>query len=395
MSAHRLELLIDDLVSTIPGRVLHQSIEPSPDDGCAPSANPFDIRQPIDVGIIQNGKNPVVGSIDAVQIPLGSADSSIAGTHNSQRAALGERGGLQAKAEAPKILRRPVPPGIAVPVAHRIEQLAFGHPSAVVDPSAVLGEGVAIGPLVVVGPQCKIGAKTVIHPGTIIGARVEIGENCNIGAGCLIADVIKIGNRVILQQGAVLGSDGFGYATEHESNLERRLKGNRDLKDESNPHLKIPHIGTIIIEDDVEIGSCTTIDRSTMGATTIGQGTKIDNLVMIAHNCRIGKEVLIIGTTAIGGSCTIEDRAIISGSACIADHLKIGKDAIVEGMAGVISSVPAGDVQVGVPALPRREFFEQLIRFKKLKSTYSDVKQLKERVAKLEALLSEKALEKV
>lgn len=269
------------------------------------------------------------------------------------------------------------------------------HPSAVVDPSTVLGEGVAIGPLVVVGPQCKIGAKTVIHPGTIIGARVEIGENCNIGAGCLIADVIKIGNRVILQQGAVLGSDGFGYATEHESNLERRLKGNRDLKDESNPHLKIPHIGTIIIEDDVEIGSCTTIDRSTMGATTIGQGTKIDNLVMIAHNCRIGKEVLIIGTTAIGGSCTIEDRAIISGSACIADHLKIGKDAIVEGMAGVISSVPAGDVQVGVPALPRREFIEQLIRFKKLKSTYSDVKQLKERVAKLEALLSEKALEKV
>ncbi len=132
-----------------------------------------------------------------------------------------------------------------------------------------------------------------------------------------------------------------------------------------------------------------------MGATTIGQGTKIDNLVMIAHNCRIGKEVLIIGTTAVGGSCTIEDQAIISGSACIADHLKIGKDAIVEGMAGVISSVPSGDVQVGVPALPRREFIEQLIRLKKLKSTYSDVKQVKERVAKLEALLTEKALEKV
>ncbi len=269
------------------------------------------------------------------------------------------------------------------------------HPSAVVDPTAQLGEGVAIGPLVAIGPGCKIGAKTVIHPGTIIGAKVEIGENCSIGAGCLIADVIKIGNRVILQQGAVLGSDGFGYATERESNLERRLAGNRDLKDESNPHLKIPHIGTVIIEDDVEIGSCTTIDRSTMGATTIGRGTKIDNLVMIAHNCRIGEEVLIIGTTAVGGSCTIEDRAIISGSACIADHLKIGKDAIVEGMAGVIQSIPSGDVQVGVPALPRREFIEQVIRIKRLKSTYADVKKLNERVEKLEALLAEKALEKV
>ncbi len=268
------------------------------------------------------------------------------------------------------------------------------HPTAVVDPTAALGEAVAIGPLVVIGPGCKIGAKTVIQPGTVIGAKVEIGESCLIGAGCLIADVIKIGNRVILQQGVVLGSDGFGYVTERESNLERRLNGSRDLKEESNPHLKIPHIGTVIIEDDVEIGSCTTIDRSTMGATTVGRGTKIDNLVMIAHNCRIGEEVLIIGTTAVGGSCTIEDRAIISGSACIADHLKIGKDAIVEGMAGVISSVPSGDVQVGVPAVPRREFIEQLIRLKRLKSTYSDVKELKERVAKLEALLSEKALVK-
>lgn len=269
------------------------------------------------------------------------------------------------------------------------------HPTAVVDPTVQLGEGVAVGPLVVIGPGSKIGARTVIHPGTVIGAEVEIGECTSIGSGCLISDAIKIGNRVILQQGAVLGSDGFGYATERESNLERRLMGKRDIKDESNPHLKIPHIGTIIIEDDVEIGSCTTIDRSTMGATTIGHGTKIDNLVMIAHNCRIGKEVLIIGTTAIGGSCLIEDRAIISGSACISDHIKIGKDAIVEGMSGVVKDVPEADVQVGVPAVERRQFIESLVRVKKLKETNADVKDLKARVAKLEALLAEKALEKV
>ncbi|MBA3857223.1 MAG: UDP-3-O-(3-hydroxymyristoyl)glucosamine N-acyltransferase [Cyanobacteria bacterium PR.3.49] len=268
------------------------------------------------------------------------------------------------------------------------------HPSAVVDPTAELGEGVAVGPLVVIGPGCKIGAKTVIQPGTVIGAKVEIGENCLIGAGCLIADVTKIGNRVILQQGAVLGSDGFGYATERESNLERRLRGNRELEEESNPHLKIPHIGTVIIEDDVEIGSCTTIDRSTMGATTIGQGTKIDNLVMIAHNCRIGKEVLIIGTTAIGGSCTIDDRAIISGSACISDHIKIGKDSIVEGMSGVMGNVPPAEIHAGIPATERRQQIEQVIRVKKLKSTFADIKDMKERLARLEALLAETALVK-
>jgi len=304
----------------------------------------------------------------------------------------------KAKTERPRIVvERPmlaVQKMLSAVAPKRHTPPAGVHPSAVVDPSCQLGEGVAIGPLVVIGPGCKIGAKTVIQPGTVIGARVEIGENCIIGAGCLIADVIQIGNRVILQQGAVLGSDGFGYATERESNLERRLRGNRDLEEESNPHLKIPHIGTVIIEDDVEIGSCTTIDRSTMGATTIGQGSKIDNLVMIAHNCRIGKEVLIIGTTAIGGSSTIEDRAIISGSACISDHIRIGKDSIVEGMSGVMRDVPSGEIHAGMPATERREQIEQLIRVKKLKETNKELKELKLRVAKLEALLAEAALVK-
>ena len=133
MSAYCLKLLIDDLVSTIPGLVLHQSVELSPDNGRAPGAEPFDIRQPMDVRIVQDGKNPVVGSIDAIQIPFGSADSSIACAHNGQRATLGKRGCLQAKAEAPKILRRPMLPGVAGPMTHRIEQLVFRHPPAVVE----------------------------------------------------------------------------------------------------------------------------------------------------------------------------------------------------------------------------------------------------------------------
>lgn len=268
------------------------------------------------------------------------------------------------------------------------------HPSAVVDASAEIAATAAIGPLVVVGPKSKIGAGTKVFPGTVIGAGVVIGEDTVIGAGCLIADDIKIGNRVSLQQGASIGSDGFGYVTEKESNLERRLKGSKDLVDESNPHLKIPQLGTVIIEDDVEIGSNTTIDRGTMGATIIGRGTKIDNLVMIAHNVRIGQEVLIIAHTGIGGSSVVEDRAIISGLCAISDHVKIGKDAIIEGTSGVMRDVPAGQVQVGTPAVERREHIEGIIRVRKLGKTNADVKELKDRVAKLEALLAEKSLVK-
>src|SRR3546814_14970228 len=131
MSAYCLKLLIDDLVSTIPGLVLHQSVELSPDNGRAPGAEPFDIRQPMDVRIVQDGKNPVVGSIDAIQIPFGSADSSIACAHNGQRATLGKRGCLQAKAEAPKTLRQPMLPGVPGPMPTRIQPPVFLNPPAV------------------------------------------------------------------------------------------------------------------------------------------------------------------------------------------------------------------------------------------------------------------------
>ncbi|MBX9688025.1 MAG: UDP-3-O-(3-hydroxymyristoyl)glucosamine N-acyltransferase, partial [Candidatus Obscuribacterales bacterium] len=175
------------------------------------------------------------------------------------------------------------------------------HPTAVIDPSAEIGKDVAIGPYVVIGPRSKVGNKTKIMAGCIIGGQVEIGENCLFYPGCLIADHMKIRNRVILQQGAVIGSDGFAYVTQKESNLERRMSGKTELVKASNPHLKIPQIGTVILEDDVEVGSCATIDRATMGATHIGKGTKIDNQVMIAHNCKIGEEVLIIAQVAVGG----------------------------------------------------------------------------------------------
>ena len=261
------------------------------------------------------------------------------------------------------------------------------HATAIVDPTCVLGKDVAIGPYVVIGPDCKIGDRTKIMASNVIGGQVEIGDDCVIYPGCLIADHIKIRNRVILQQGAVLGSDGFAYVTQKESNLERRMRNEWNLVDESNPHLKIPQIGTVVLEDDVEVGSCTTIDRATMGATTIGRGSKIDNLVMIAHNCKVGEEVLVVSQVAIAGSCTVGDRVVIAGQAGIVDHLSLGKDAIIQGQAGVMRDVAQGAVVVGAPAQPTRDFMTQLALIRKLPKMVSDMKKMSKKIAELEEAL--------
>ena len=261
------------------------------------------------------------------------------------------------------------------------------HPSAIIDPSCQIGEGVAIGPLVVIGPQSKIGAHTTIMANTVIGGKVVIGDNCLIHPGCLIADYVQIGDRVILQQGASLGCDGFGYVTEKTSNMELRMNGSNELSDEPNPLLKIPQIGTVIVENDVEIGSNTTIDRATIGATKIGQGSKIDNLVMVAHNCQIGKEVILVAQVGIAGSCSIGDRAIIAGQVGIKDHIKVGKDAILEGQAGVMKNVEDGAVLIGSPSVPVREFMTVAVLNRKLPQLFNQFKTAQKKIADLEEKL--------
>lgn len=263
------------------------------------------------------------------------------------------------------------------------------HPTALVDPSCELGTDVAIGPYVVIGPHCKIGAGTTIMAQTVIGGKVRIGASCLIHPGCLIADYVQIGDRVVLQQGVSLGADGFGFATQKISNLERRMNGDFNLVEESNPHIKIPQIGTVIIGDDVEIGAFTAVDRATMGATIIGQGTKIDNLVQIGHNVKVGEEVLIVSLTAIGGSATIEDRAVIAGHVAIKDHILVGKDAIVEGKAGVMKNVPARDVVLGSPAFPVKEFMRNVASVRRLPKMQEEIRSLKQRLAELERSLQE------
>jgi UDP-3-O-[3-hydroxymyristoyl] glucosamine N-acyltransferase len=266
------------------------------------------------------------------------------------------------------------------------------HPTAVVDPSCEIAPGAAIGALVVIGPGSKIGSGSKISAGCVIGAQVTIGENCLLHAGCLIADYVQIGNRVVLQQGASIGSDGFGYVTEKTSNLERRLSGNKDLSGEPNPHLKIPQIGTVIVEDDVEIGSNSTIDRATMGATIIGSGSKLDNLVMIAHNCRIGKETIIVSQSGLAGSTSLGDRVIVAGQVGVKDHIRIGDDAIIEAQSGVMRDVAEAEVVCGSPAVPHMEFMTNVAMTRKGEQVYKEVRELKKKVAKLESLLLERQL---
>jgi UDP-3-O-[3-hydroxymyristoyl] glucosamine N-acyltransferase len=211
-------------------------------------------------------------------------------------------------------------------------------PEAQVHPSARLEAGVIVDPLAVVGPRAEIGNGTVIAAGAVIGPGVCIGRNCVIGANATILQAL-IGDRVVIHPGASIGQDGFGY-----------LPGPQG-------HQKIPQNRRVIIQDDVEIGANTTIDRGSNRDTMIGEGTKIDNLVQIGHNCLIGRHCLIASQTGISGSVAVGDFAVLGGQVGVADHVTIGAGAMLAGRTGVISDVPAKARWAGFPAQPVREWW--------------------------------------
>jgi UDP-3-O-[3-hydroxymyristoyl] glucosamine N-acyltransferase len=184
----------------------------------------------------------------------------------------------------------------------------------------------------VISPGAKLGKKVEIHSGTFIGEDVEIGDGCRIYQNVTVCRDVRIGKHVVIYPNAVIGSDGFGYAREN------------------NGHLKIPQVGTVIIEDSAEIGAGTTIDRATLGATVIGKGAIIDNLVQIAHNCKIGKGAILCAQVGLAGSTIIGDNAVLAGQVGVAGHLKIGNGAILEAKSGVATDVPDGSVQFGIPS---------------------------------------------
>ena len=250
------------------------------------------------------------------------------------------------------------------------------HATAIVAPSAQIDEGVHIGAGVSVGEKTHVGAGTQVYDGAIIGSYVRIGRDCVIHPNVVLYDNITIGERVILHAGVVVGADGFGY-----------------VREPGDSYHKFPQIGTVVIEDDVEIGANTCIDRGALGETRIGRGTKIDNLVQVAHNVRIGERVVIAAQTGISGSTIIEDDAIIGGQVGMGDHARVSRGAVVGSKAGILPGkiVRPGAVVWGVPVRPLDEYKRLNAHFGRLPQMRAEIDELRQQVKELMSRLEEKS----
>jgi UDP-3-O-[3-hydroxymyristoyl] glucosamine N-acyltransferase len=257
------------------------------------------------------------------------------------------------------------------------------HPTAVIAADSEIADGVGIGAFTVLGSRARIGSDTMIQAHVTIGADVTIGSGCLIYPGARIGDGTRIGDRAILHHNVSIGADGFSFVTPDRGSVESAKAVGR--VEVSNAGLmRINSIGTVVLEDDVEVGANSAIDRATLAATRIGRNTKIDNLVQIGHNVVVGENCLICGMAGISGSVTIGDRVVLGGGVGIADNVTIGSDAVIGAGSAVASNVPAKGVVVGRPAIPRERAFEQLRLVGRLRSLFADVARLKERIQLLE-----------
>lgn len=247
------------------------------------------------------------------------------------------------------------------------------HPTALLGKGVSLGKDVSLGAYAVVADNVSIGDNSIIYAGTFIGHDTKIGSGCLIYANVSIREKVSIGNRVIINSGTVIGSDGFGYV-----NVEGR-------------HQRIPQTGTVVIEDDVDIGANVTIDRARFDKTLIGEGTKIDNLVQIAHNVIIGKNCIIVAQAGISGSTVIGNNVTLAGQAGISGHLKIGDGAIVAAQGGVTKSVAPNTIVSGYPAKPHDIARKVNACVQNLPRLYEAVAQLKKKIAELETCKKQSA----
>jgi len=237
------------------------------------------------------------------------------------------------------------------------------HASAVVDPSARLGPGVVLGPYVVIGPDCAVGARAVLHAGVVLQRGVRVGEDTVLHPKVVLYERVAIGARCVVHAGTVVGADGFGF--------EPTRQGWR----------KIPQCGTVVVEDDVELGANVTIDRARFGATRIGKGSKLDNLVHVAHNVQVGESTLLVAQVGIAGSTRIGPRSILAGQVGVAGHLELGADARVGGAAKVYKDVPARGEVFGAPAREKRAAMRQYAALERLPALLERVRALERQLA--------------
>jgi UDP-3-O-[3-hydroxymyristoyl] glucosamine N-acyltransferase len=244
--------------------------------------------------------------------------------------------------------------GRAEPPPHGID------PRACVHAAASVGEGASIFPFASVGEGSIVGARCRIHSGAVVGRYCRLGDDVTLYPNAVLYDGTVLGQRVTVHANAVLGADGFGYR----------------LHDGS--HIKVPQLGHVEVGDDVEIGACTTIDRGTFQPTRIGVGTKIDNLVQVAHNCQIGRHNLFVSQLGIAGSSSTGDYVVIAGQVGVVDHVHIGDRAVIGAKAGVTKDVPPGQRMLGVPATPEREQKRILMTLERLPEIRKDIQRLKQ-----------------
>ncbi len=241
------------------------------------------------------------------------------------------------------------------------------HPTAVIDATAVLGANVSVGPHAVIGPQAFIGDNTVLHAGVFIGQATCVGVNCVLWPNVVVRERCLIGSRVIIHPNATIGADGFGYEL-----IDGR-------------HVKIPQIGNVVIEDDVEIGANTCIDRAKFASTRIGQGTKIDNQVQIAHNVEIGQGAILAGQVAVGGSVKIGPYCVLAGRAGVADHAVLGSQVVVASCSCVSGVIPDKAQLAGIYAFDVQDWRRSQIAVRRLPKLLEQVRELARRVAELES----------
>jgi len=245
------------------------------------------------------------------------------------------------------------------------------HALAAIAADASLGADVSVGPFVAIGEGARIGERTVIYPNVTIGAGATVGSDCTIHSNAAIRERCTIGDRVILQNGVVVGGDGYGFV--------RRGDGT---------HEKIPQVAVVVIEDDVELGANTTVDRPAVGETRIKAGTKIDNLVQIGHGVTVGRNVLMAAQVGIAGSTDVEDDVVFGGQVGVGGHLTIGRGAIAVGQSGVTNSLDPGAFVAGYPAIDSRDWRKASVLFRRLPEMKRRIEQLEARVAELTQALS-------